>query len=146
MDFNVTIPEEERDPKLANTIIQTELAGVFNWVLEGLERLMKQKSFTYSAKVQELIEQYRQESDSVQLFLSEYNYHPDHLEEIKLNLLYKEYKDYCRESNYIAVSRKVFVNRLHTQGYVQHRKKEGNVIYARKKPFDGTALPAPATP
>jgi putative DNA primase/helicase len=37
--FNVQIPEERRDAKLAHTIIKTELPGVLNWALEGLMRL-----------------------------------------------------------------------------------------------------------
>ena len=44
--FEVTIPEAEQDKQLAQKIIATELSGVFNWVLQGLKRLLKQKRFT----------------------------------------------------------------------------------------------------
>lgn len=43
--FDVTIPEHEQDKRLHTKIIDKELSGVFNWVLEGLNRLLKQKSF-----------------------------------------------------------------------------------------------------
>lgn len=38
--FDVTIPVAERDPLLANHIIEHELSGVLNWALEGAVRLL----------------------------------------------------------------------------------------------------------
>ncbi|OGV31935.1 MAG: hypothetical protein A3E88_07330 [Legionellales bacterium RIFCSPHIGHO2_12_FULL_35_11] len=35
--FQVTIPEAEQDKQLAQKIIKSELSGVFNWVLQGLD-------------------------------------------------------------------------------------------------------------
>ena len=43
--FGVTIPERERDPLLAQTIIREELSGVLNWALEGLQRLQRRGGF-----------------------------------------------------------------------------------------------------
>ncbi len=43
--FKVTIPAEERDPRLAEKVIASELAGVLNWALEGLQRLLKRDGF-----------------------------------------------------------------------------------------------------
>lgn len=43
--FRVTIPPEKRDPKLADRIVQTELAGVLNWAIEGLQRLLRRDGF-----------------------------------------------------------------------------------------------------
>jgi putative DNA primase/helicase len=40
--FDVTIPESRRNPNLSKEIIETELSGVFNWILRGLVRLLKQ--------------------------------------------------------------------------------------------------------
>ena len=39
VEFNVIIPEAERDVTLPKKIVNSELAGVFNWVLSGLRRL-----------------------------------------------------------------------------------------------------------
>lgn len=44
--FDVTIPENEQDKTLHTKIIENELSGVFNWVLDGLNRLLKQKKFS----------------------------------------------------------------------------------------------------
>ncbi len=43
--FDVTIPPEEQIKDLHSRIIENELAGVFNWVLRGLARLLKQNGF-----------------------------------------------------------------------------------------------------
>jgi putative DNA primase/helicase len=42
--FDVTIPEHEQDKNLHAKIIEKELSGVFNWVLQGLNRLLEQKT------------------------------------------------------------------------------------------------------
>lgn len=43
--FEVTIPETERDPLLAEKIIRDEMSGVLNWLLEGLLRLLNRGRF-----------------------------------------------------------------------------------------------------
>ncbi len=72
--FDVTIPEEKRNPNLANEIIEAELAGVFNWILEGLNRLLQQGKFSKCDAAQKALETYRVESDSVAMFIDEYGY------------------------------------------------------------------------
>ncbi len=83
--FEVTIPEAEQDKQLAQKIIKSELSGVFNWVLQGLERLLERKHFTYCETVKLAREQYEKESDSVKLFLEDEGYspHPTSYEPIK---------------------------------------------------------------
>ena len=51
--FDSVIPESEQDPELAAKIIRDELSGVFNWMLEGLGRLLQQRTFTRSAIIRE---------------------------------------------------------------------------------------------
>lgn len=43
--FDVTIPAAERDPRLAQKIIDGELSGVLNWAIEGLQRLLSRDGF-----------------------------------------------------------------------------------------------------
>ncbi|RLM47534.1 hypothetical protein DVK00_03225 [Haloarcula sp. Atlit-47R] len=43
--FPSTVPKAERDPHLDEKL-QSELSGVLNWMLEGLQRLMQQGQFT----------------------------------------------------------------------------------------------------
>lgn len=131
--FEVTIPEEERDPEMAKKIIYSELPGVFNWVLEGLKRLLLQKRLTQSDIVDNMIKQYRQQSDSVQLFLHDEGYEKDVQAEMSLKVLYDCYKLYCTEANYRTCSLKIFAERLRNLDFILTRKKKGNVIDIAKK-------------
>lgn len=77
--FNVTIPPERQDIHLARKIIDAELSGVFNWVLRGLNRLLTNNALTQSDIIDEQVNTYRKESDSVQMFLEDYGYIPSTL-------------------------------------------------------------------
>ena len=72
--FDVTIPPHEQDKNLHTKIIEKELSGVFNWVLQGLNRLLEQKKFSDCEAAQQAVEQYKIESNSVQMFLNENEY------------------------------------------------------------------------
>ena len=131
--FNVTIPEGERDPSLAQKIIDSELAGVFNWMLNGLERLLVNKGFSQSDIVDKSIEEYRQQSDSVFLFLDEENYTHDLHKEKPMADIYKLYKEYCDACGYKGCSRKTFGERLRSLKYTVTRKSQGFMVGIAKK-------------
>ena len=131
--FSVTIPEIERDPTLAQTIIQEELAGVFNWVLEGLNRLLRNHGISQSDIVDKSIVEYRQQSDTVFMFLDEENYTPDHQKEKLMLDIYKLYKEYCEVCGYRACSLKTFGERLRALEYNVTRKSQGNMVGITKK-------------
>ena len=131
--FDITIPTEEQDRDLAKKIIRSELSGVFNWVLEGLERLLKQNAFTQSEAVSNQLRQYQRESDSVQMFLDEEGFGPSSKESRPLSQLYLSYKIYAMENVYRIVSKKTFSQRLRAIGFLIERKNYGNAIYVEKK-------------
>lgn len=133
--FSVTIPEHEQDKELAKKIIDGELAGVFNWVLAGLDRLMENKKFTYSEAVEQVAKDYRKQSDSAQMFMSENEYTPDINEEIPLKYLYDDYRAFCADDGFKPLSKANFSKRLQSVGYAIQRKKTGMVVFARKVQF-----------
>lgn len=135
LHFAITLPEDQRDPQLAQKIIESELPGVFNWVLEGLNRLLEQKRFTQSDAVNNTLKNYRIQSDSVQLFLTDEGYVKDVNKEISLKQLYEGYKDYCSASGYKQCSLRVFSDRLKNTGFILTRKNVGNFVDADKKGF-----------
>jgi putative DNA primase/helicase len=123
--FRVTIPESEWIVDLAQQIIKEELAGVFNWVLDGLKRLLKQKKFTKSEIVKKMIAEYRQESDSVACFLRDENWGPDphkpaHVETLKK--VHLSYQSYCREAGFKPLGRNHFKQRLVANGIAEATK------------------------
>lgn len=115
--FDVTIAEAKRNPELANEIIATELPGVFNWMLEGLNRLLKQKKFTKCEQIDKALADYRSSADSVALFLVDEGWQADSKAPmVSLKQLYQDYKEYCRDSGYKPLGRNKFGKRLENNG------------------------------
>ena len=133
--FDVTIPPQEQDKQLHTKIIEKELSGVFNWVLDGLNRLLEQKRFSDCEAAQKAVEQYRIESDSVQMFLGEHEYKVSTANEIPLKEMFNEYRNYCIESGFKACSLRTFADRLRNSGFQTERKGYGMAVNAAKKSF-----------
>ena len=114
--FDVTIPEHEQDKNLHTKIIEKELSGVFNWILEGLNRLLEQRRFSDCKAAQQAVEQYKTESNSIKLFLDENGYQrsPDDYQLIKE--LYPEYRFYCIEDGMTAFKKVNFSKQLKALG------------------------------
>jgi putative DNA primase/helicase len=144
--FNKTIPEEQRDPTLAKRMIEMELPGVFNWVLEGLNRLVHQGKFTESAAVKENIKNYKENSDSVTLFLRDENYVVSGASEVSLKTLNESYRKYSLESGYRPITRNEFTRRLDKFGIAMRRKNFGYVVCVERKEFKPSAPTSPSTP
>jgi len=131
--FDVTIPQHEQDKELHSKIIDCELSGVFNWVLQGLDRLLSQKGFSECDAAKRAVEQYRIESDSVQMFLLEFEYSPSINGETPLKELFAEYRSYCADNGFKSCSNKTFSDRIKGNGFYTERKNYGNVVFAQRK-------------
>ena len=69
IEFDVTIEEDKKDRQLARKIIDNELPGVLNWILAGLERLLKNKHLTACKANSIALERFKTKSDQVLDFL-----------------------------------------------------------------------------
>lgn len=127
--FEQTIPEEERDPDLANKIIASERSGVFNWMLGGLKRLLKNKRFTDSEVIRRQIELFRYERDTVAVFLDQKNYVPSILKLERLADIYDSYTVFCMGNRLRSVSRIAFSRKLQSYGYAMKREDVGYFVY-----------------
>lgn len=132
IEFDQIISDEEKNPMLANEIIQNELPGVFNWILDGLNRLLMQGDFSKCATAINAIETYKKESDSVALFLDDGGFKPSLDEKLSLMDFYNSYKDFCKDSNYTCCSNKVFSTRLKVFGYEISRISAGRLVGVNK--------------
>jgi putative DNA primase/helicase len=115
--FRVKIPDAEQDSNLAKKIIKTELAGVFNWIIDGLKRLLKAEKFTESEIVKATIATYKKESDSVAMFIEDKNYRPSSNSHVLLKELYADYRGFCLEDGTSALKRMNFKKRLEAIGF-----------------------------
>lgn len=84
----------EKNPNLAREIIEEELSGVFNWVLEGLKRILEpnRKGFTYSKHIDNTNKRIERNSNSVALFMCDENLQPSSEKHEEAKTLYDRYK------------------------------------------------------
>lgn len=130
LPFRVTIPSQEQDKELSKKIIQTELSGVFNWVLNGLTRLLKNKDFTHSKIVEDEVLQYQKESDSVLMFIEDEGYTISIQQTRPLKEIYFEYEHYCKINHYTICSSRKFSGSLKKIGYkLGDRKSYGFPLF-----------------
>jgi putative DNA primase/helicase len=132
--FDVTIPEDKQDKELANKIINNELSGVFNWILLGLDRLLKQKKFSQCEAVENARSDYEKQSDSVKMFIEDYEYKTS-TEYTTVSDLYQQYKNYCIEDGFYKVHKSNFMKRLRHFKILVERKSIGNVAYVKTDKF-----------
>jgi putative DNA primase/helicase len=132
--FTVTVPKEKRDPNLAKRIVATELPGILNWVLEGLDRLNQNKAFSPCPASDKELERYQLETNSVALFCEEQGYIPsrDETQRMKLVDLYSEYRQFCISNGSRAVNARKFRKRLKQLGIGSKRVNVGFVVFAKR--------------
>jgi len=150
--FDVTIPEVEQDKQLHNKIINNELSGVFNWVLKGLNRLMTQNGFTHCNAVNQATDQYRIQSDTVQLFLESEEYVVSSINYVPIQILYSEYREFCQQEGFSPLNKNNFISRIRGAGIIIEKKNFGVVAFLtssrsqENKMFFQVSLASPKSP
>lgn len=121
--FDQTIAQDKIDRKLAQKIIDSELPGIFNLIIEALQRLLSQNGFTYSEPIEQALKQYRNEIE------------PSENEFITLQQAYDGYQSFCIGNGYKLrqANKSEFKNRLLGMGIVVMRKKIGWTVFLTEK-------------
>jgi len=128
--FDQTIAKEDQDPELAKKIISKELSGVFNWVLRGMQRVITNKKFTQSDKMDKVLKSFKTDADSVRSYLQDNQLEPCRLKEGEsyLSVQYEAYKDYCNEDGLKRLGKKNFKKRIESLGAEIKRNNKGMLI------------------
>lgn len=131
--FDKTIPEEQQDRELSNKIIENELSGVLNWILQGLQRLLNQKGFSSSKAIEKALNAYKVNADLVRQFLNDKTYHKSDTETILLQDFYNEFKVFCYDEGYVRIiTKQEFKKRLSDTGIQNVRRAEGIKVLITK--------------
>jgi len=123
--FEKTIPTDQQDKELAKKIISSELPGIFNWVLDGLQRVLEQRKFSHCEASDRMVGEYKTTSDSVMMFIEENGYEPSFDYTETRQFLYATYRGFCLNDGYRPVSAINFSKRLQAAGYEYMRKADG---------------------
>jgi len=108
LKFNRNFEGKDKDTNLKNKLL-SELDGIFNWLLIGLERLYRNKKFTVPESSTDEINKYLEASNSVVSFISEMcEITKESHQYEKLEYLHSEYKSYCSSSGVRSFSKPNF--------------------------------------
>ena len=129
--FNVEIPDEKQDKELKNKIVSTELPGILNWALSGLNRLLSQGKFTVSEESQETLRRYKIETDPVLMFLEELNIVKSNDNYYTLKALFDAYNEFSSENRFKSITKQTFKGRLIANRFVVTRRSTGQVVFAK---------------
>lgn len=120
--FFVHFPNKFRPSNKAKMEIQNALteerSGIFNWMLEGLRRLMQNDDFTHSKALEKTAREYQASNDNVMLFVDNCcAFVSNPIEKVSLNTLYKVYEIWTDNQSLHPVSKRVFSKRIGLAGY-----------------------------
>ena len=113
MRFNNSVPPDKRDPNLIEKF-RMEADGIFLFALNGLKRLMNNNyTFSETEVNKSELRQYREESDSVLLFIRECC-EVGNDKVCGSTEIFNAYKGYCEECGLKPYSQRMFVRQLTT--------------------------------
>ena len=120
--FSRIFGPEEQKPDLLQEL-KEELPGIFNWALEGLERLSKQEwKMTRSRFMESCHEEFRRATNPLQIFLEE-ECIVDRDTIIDAALLREAYKNFCDDRGYKILSDNNLGQELKRLGIERKRKR-----------------------
>jgi putative DNA primase/helicase len=120
--FTAVIPAEKQDKHLEDKL-KAEAPGILNWLLEGFAR-WQEKGLVAPDDVVNATEEYRGEMDVIGDFLRERCVRLETVS-IKARELFKNYQDWCDESNEKACAERFFATRLKEMKYTYKRFTDG---------------------
>jgi len=131
IDFPNTFKGSDADPNLLSKLTTDgELSGLFNWALEGLERLLEQGGFTKSTAQEEIKDRWIKETDSLRSFVMA-KVEEDEENYVSKDAFMIEYKKWCKSNNLGPVSKEKIGRDLPTlcNAIKGRRRIMGNLTY-----------------
>jgi len=125
-------PEETKNKKIADPNIikkiatPEELSGLLNKALEGLDRLEKNKDFSYNKSMLDVKKMWIRRSNSLEAFIMD-NIEEDYDSHISKKELQQEYHKYCNKHKLKSVGSKTMKNTLaYNHGVFDERLNDEN--------------------
>jgi len=90
--------DENTDPDLIDKLI-VEIPGIFNWMVEGLKRLLENKKFSPYRDFENVSDYLKTSQDPVKIFVDTY-ITSDSEGIIQKDVVYNKYLDFCKKNKY----------------------------------------------
>ena len=131
--FEQFIDKQDQDKNLHKKILENK-TGVMNWIIEGIEEVLKNEEIFVSEKCENFLDNFKRESSPIQLFLEDSHLTSttqDSNETIDFQQMYEIYREFCKKQGEKAVAQRNLNADLKRLGYEFKRKKQGNVWFLR---------------
>lgn len=129
--FEITIKSEDQDKNIHKKILQNK-SGVLNWLVEGIEEVLKNQEIFISKRCEDFLENFKKESNLAIRFIEEVDLRQSTEETMSFKSLYESFIYFCKEQGEKPLSQKHFNAELKKIDYEFERKTHGNVWYAYK--------------
>ena len=117
----------EQDTGLKESFKREEmLSGIFNWLVEGYI-LLKAEGLTTTASVMKATQEYREESDTIGLFLKDTTFEVLN-SRVQTSNLYRIYKEWCSNNGYRPLNVKNFIGEMRSRYDVKRSGANGNEV------------------
>jgi P4 family phage/plasmid primase-like protien len=132
--FDLRLEPTEIDRSLAETLA-LELPGILAWAVEGC--LMWQRNGLKTPTIiEEAVQAYRLESDTLGRFIEECCDVSDKVAQVKANVLYQAYKEFCELGGERWLSNKEFPYELESRGFKRAMRSGGRLYFGIKIKVD----------
>jgi len=132
IEFPRTFTEKEMDLELTEKLSR-ELSGIFNWAMEGYNRLRKNSFRFQEASMMKMAKQkFKSETNSTFAFINTLLVRSENVDErLKLSQVYDDYKAFCASEGYLEPETKEGLKKvLKSSGFkVDRSSKDGNQVH-----------------
>lgn len=120
VDFPNQIPESKKDLNLIKKLTsETELTGLLNYAIDGLERIFAQNKYSYNKSIEDISDAYERSSNPIYAFVvDECDIDPEGV--IDKNVLYDRYRQYCKEHKLPILKPNSFFRSIKNQKSIDH--------------------------
>ena len=123
--FPFVNPVKVKDPTLKSKLA-SERAGIFNWLLEGLDMVLEEKEICETTAMLDYKDQYRKEMDTTEQFLKDcIEKVSDPNLRITTSILFTAYKNWCKDNGFRDSVR----NKFYEEVSKSFDKKKSSVEY-----------------
>ncbi|WP_025484026.1 primase-like DNA-binding domain-containing protein [Eisenbergiella tayi] len=105
---------------------QSNLSGIFNWLIEGY-RLLKVEGLTVPERVLQATKEYRQETDIVGTFLNDTLMESEG-NRVPTGALYRRFVEWIKDNGYRPLNSKNFVGELRSRYDIRRDGVRGNEV------------------
>jgi putative DNA primase/helicase len=140
--FGKQFSKETADPHLIGKIsTDSELSGILNWALDGLQRMFEQSGFSENQTLEEVRDKYIHLSNPVRAFVTDCISFDDYEDFVTKEALFSAYCNYCKNRHLPLISDSgIFVKKILSEFPTNVTSQKRLVDGIRKHCFTGLSL------